>query len=532
MGLTKLAIHNITIKVIVSMKPDKSKNFDVITVGSDPEFLVQSGGRTQSAYTFFRGLGNTNPSGDCDCGDDCCSECFPDDDDYGGMGIEVGGAGNIGWDGCDSTGEMRPKHSMNPVEHVENIAAMLRFVHGRNRIVKLMAVNHGAGVTPTGGHLHLGFPRGEGYSVDGLLDLASAMLLPMIAADGDKEFAAKRVTNSNRPSDRDFAFRSYGCINDWRSASRGSSTVYEFRAPSSTWLSTFELAFCTVATAGAIVEGLLKLQKDGNIAALKERMKPFSSNLFSLQRLALLDKDGALFSPIAKKITKEIKGLPTYEKWRTEIEHAFNLKWQKRQVLNGGMDIIKGWGLRHGRRVPLYVIKKGASIDESQLAMCKDGYAPAHGSELNVSCFALEMAKAIMVLGWQPKKTYYLFGVRQGNGGYVIANANSEASMVVTGEGVVSEATLSKAIQFARTLVPRATTVAEKRCAVAIGIPYELREKLDVRGFLELVWRIDNDTVKLTSNLNDVRAMVPPPAPVLTTGANSPSEGTSTCAAS
>ena len=500
------------------MKLDSEKKFDLITIGSDPEFVVMINGKIRSAITFFQSLAQHRGEfeGACDeCGEEGggnCDSCMTSGEDGTGyMGVDVGEAGNIGWDGCSSTGEMRPRHGRSPFNHVENIATLLRFVHSKNKLVKFAAVNKGGGprenVVPTGGHIHFGLPRNTLTCGNDFLRMFSTLMLPIVFADGARDYAVRRISGQATTDDSNFRIGSYGGLTDWRSEGRSGNVVYEFRSLTSSWTSTKELAYTTLATAGAVFEGLLTLRDTDNEAyrKLEKSLSPYSKTLTSLQRLALLDEDNVLFTGFSRRIRKEMRKLPTYAKWQEEIEHALDMRWQRQQIKKGASDIIEGWDMRSNKRIPLYTLQKGIRVSEAALEECRDAYMPSYSEEVHVDDFALEIAKAGKVLGWSLKKTIHLYGIRAGANAYILMNANREGAVIKRGEGRITGDNLETAARIASGVSDSPTRlVGEKRKILAIGIPYELREKIDTKGFLELVWRADNDLITFTADLTSL----------------------------
>lgn len=489
------------------MDMDKSKKFDLITIGSDPEFLVLTNGQIHHAREFFVDLvaGSEEVF--------TCSNCGETGGGHCGRCREVMSVlkspehGEVGWDAHNETGELRPMHGESPADHVEHIGALLKWISERDKLSRLSVVggDPNGRIVSTGGHIHLGVPVTMEGVTDGMLKIMSTMMLPVAFADGGKDYSIRRATGKADTDDDTFSMNSsYGKLSDWRREVRGQSAVHEFRGLSSSWMSTKELSYVTVATAGAVFEGLLKLKTEhsGKYAALSKRMSPYTKNLNGLHRLALLDRDGVIFSGFSRRIRKEIRGLPTFDKWAREISLALDMRWQKNQVARGGRDIMVGWDLKKTSRIRLSSLRKSFSVPEAELLACIGSCAPSYGDDINVQSYAMEVAKATRVLGWDKNKKYHLYGVKSGVNAFIVMNAAGEGFVAEGKDSKITEEVLQKAKRIACERNEYSfgyTTMEEKRKLVAIGIPYELREKVDLRGFLELIWRVDNDVVELTS---------------------------------
>jgi len=498
---------------------DKNKKLELVTVGSDPEFVIVTGNSVRSADEFFRFLTENT---DADDGDE----------DYynASLGIEVSGAGNLGWDGAGTPGELRPIHSDSPVEHAENIAMLLRFIKNKQPSVKFRAVQKNGHFVSTGGHLHFGLSDQEtGYAPDRITGLMSALALPLLAADGDKYFARKRAAGGNIGCDSNFSFTGYGQADDWRTERRSGVKVLEFRAPTSSWLATQSLATAILSAYGAIFDGLIMAGTTDKFQAIYDRMEPYIKNLYGLHRLLLLDESRKVIAPVLNAIRKEISRLPNYKKWEKEIRTALNAKWQENQVKMGEDDIFSGWKLNSKNRIPLYLMRKGVKLKEEEIEQCRKFYMPSASSDHNVNLFALEMAKAQLKLDWRPNKTYRLFGLRQGANAYLVMNANNEGAAISVGPGVLLEESIQNAYESAQGLAVGVRTIGEKRKHVAIGIPYELRDNADTNGFLDLLWHVDHDKIKLIGDYDLIRQQVQAPM-VNEVAANSQLKGQAVCA--
>jgi hypothetical protein len=141
-----------------------------ILIGSDPEFIItDSHNHMVSAAEFFAGCKDCDPCRECgkerdknrcnDCdGDDCndCSTCRDDvghcqvcnDCNYPLMNSEVG------TDGYDEVGELRPEESEDPLEHHATIAGLIHSIKLPSGYKLLAGTIQKE--NPIGGHIHIG----------------------------------------------------------------------------------------------------------------------------------------------------------------------------------------------------------------------------------------------------------------------------------------------------------------------------------------------------------------------------------------
>ena len=101
-------------------------------LGADPEFTLKIMNRPFSAHYAIPRI-------------------FESQD---GNGIHIP-AGNIGWDGADRTGELRPKPGHTPKEVADNLETMFKHIADRSPHLRVGLLSE---VEPLGGHVHLEIP--------------------------------------------------------------------------------------------------------------------------------------------------------------------------------------------------------------------------------------------------------------------------------------------------------------------------------------------------------------------------------------
>lgn len=236
-----------------------------ISIGCDPEFLVAINGQFQPAHNFFENRG---------------------------------GADEIGVDGCSSVGELRPGHSVDPLDVVTKIRLDLQKIYDEYPELQVYA-GHQKFDHPIGGHIHIGatFVKNNGRVIDNL----DTLLWTLSDCIDDLEERDKRMRTG------------YGK----RKALDSKTYGIEYRTPGS-WLHSPAVALANLALAG--------------IAAYNPHITftYFASIMFNKKRfLTNLDK---------------IPGIVVPEQYVYPLEVVKALLG-KRNKINWKQDIFTNWGI-------------------------------------------------------------------------------------------------------------------------------------------------------------------------------------------
>ncbi|MBI4029098.1 MAG: hypothetical protein HY376_01915 [Candidatus Blackburnbacteria bacterium] len=181
----------------------------IVTVGSDPEFVLSEHSWLLDAEQFFVDLLDNNiirPR---------VLTGYP----YSSSRFQLDlNKTRIGVDGCSTTGELRPPYSDNPLIHFQNvrhsICALDRIVRLSKRRIKVFAGNCWYG-EPMGGHLHIGGKTVSAARIDAL--------------DTYLAFWLKRIYDADKAVEREE--NGYGEFGQYRTKPYG----FEYRTPAS-WL--------------------------------------------------------------------------------------------------------------------------------------------------------------------------------------------------------------------------------------------------------------------------------------------------------
>lgn len=435
-------------------------------IGADPEFAILEGTRVLDADRIMPLIMDSKKYKKVSCG------------------FDVPNAGNIGWDGGGSQGELRPDPSNKPEEVVENMRSLFKTAIERFNIVTLTSR---CLRLPVGGHVHLEVSGDKKPpEIEKITKLLSFFYLPLLLADDLAHLKERRSS-------------SYGDIGDTRVNNvEGGKKTIEYRCPSAEWLTTPKIATATLAYLATVFAEIIKSPAKFNkkYSHLGWKNKDQGSAIQDL----LLSGCGAMLASNFRNVKKAIKTFEFYPEYKKEID--FLLTPQK--VLNEkkriGFDIIKGWrleGKTPSKRTIInqkIVDKKSEDLDIEELS----GLVHIQGNDAdhNIPLFISELKKRVLALGWKLKNNYFLFGIKKGIEEFLIFNKYAE---YLAGDKLVkTEADAQKLEEIFAKMnyrfafgggISREDKVKPEtlRRHILIGIPYEIRQKKNIKSFMEVV---------------------------------------------
>ena len=454
--------------------PELKKEFPFL-IGADPEFTVLLGQKKADAEAvvkaLFKGSGYTPAS----------------------MGYKIKDKGNIGWDGCSSTGEIRPSPSNDPQVVIDNIAEAFKAM---TKDVGIFDYSTHSAKAPVGGHLHLDMPatfNAKKAMIDKIHRCLSAFYLPLMLCDDVNSLNIRSQGGRG----------GYGRMDDYRISNFGTSEAprytYEFRVPSAEWLTTPKIAKATLAYMATVYHEILKdpnkFQRDHkNVWSSKEQGNAIQGCLLSEYTLPLVG--------LIKAVKNAVRTFDYYPVYKDEIEYLFHPD----KVLNDkkkiNFNIAEGWNL--GNKCPTKRQLLATKLSgKKTTGLDFDAFSPSiyipYNSDTNVESFVTELKKRIISLGWKLKNSYYPFGVRRGVSDFIIFN---KASEIIYDGGQIKTTGDAKTIEdIIGRIAPRFTVDSgikgtEKeallRKHILIGIPYNMRMENFTRGFIEKVYELEN----------------------------------------
>lgn len=365
------------------------------TIGADPEFNLIMQGRRIIANLSMKELLKKDP------------ELKSSD-----MGYDYKSYGNIGWDGCSSTGEIRPKPAKKPEDVVENMEKMLKKFCEKAPLFDISTLSYFASV---GGHIHFSVPK-EYQTNNKLANIhkkLASFYLPLMLSES-KVNLQLRLKNG------------YGKLTDYRTARYDGNGInedpgtdfngYEFRSPSAEWITTKKLALATLAYLGVVYNEIINHPK---------KMKDLA-NLFyhtekqaeALQMLAI--SDFKVFTKMLfKNIKKAVRTFEFYPEYKEEVNYIFNpakILEDKRKV---SYNVVQGWNISPVIKQPNkkdLVNRKQISklATKINLDLISELINIGYNNDLNVDLFAKNLAERIALYKWRLRNTYFLFGLRKG----------------------------------------------------------------------------------------------------------------------
>lgn len=475
------------------------------TIGADPEFnLIMQGRRINARSTLLNILGKNKD--------------FVQDRE--GMGYETGKEGNIGWDGHDSTGEIRPTPAKTADELVNNLGEIFNKFTGACPLFDMSTLSYFGSV---GGHIHFSVP--EQYRTEqkiaNLHKKMASLYLPVLMSENKLNLQIRTKGG-------------YGKLGDFRSQSYDHRTSqingYEFRSPSAEWLTTKKIALATLAYAGTIYNEVInhpdKIKKMSDIFFKTEKQAE------ALQMLAMSDYE-SLTIGLFKRIKKEIKKFEFYPEYKDEIEYILDTDQVIKDKQRAAYNILNGWGMRdtidNPTKKDLLSNKKiSKKLEKINMDMMNSLVNITYNNDVNVELFKKAIIERTAVYNWRLKNSYYLFGTKKGLDDYLVfddqdtmykgmegmkTNKDKECieslyykmkdKFLCSNDGVFR--TGNREIQM---MIAGIDPEKEAMKKIFIGIPYEDRLKQKVKDFIKIIY--DTENKKNTGiKIKDIKVLEP-----------------------
>jgi hypothetical protein len=451
--------------------PKKTPDFG-FTIGADPEFNLLLQDNRVSAEEVFSSLLEGLPSRS--------------------MGFETPG-GEFGWDGCNETGEIRPKYAKNPAELVDNIGKIFKAVSKQLSLFDLSTLSlHGS----VGGHIHFSLPSNS--TNNGKVNLIHKRLasfyLPLMSGDNKMNLNVRLKSG-------------YGKLNDSRADSKNGIAVYEFRTPSAEWLTTPKIAMATMAFLGTVYNEIINHPRA--FAKYNDLIFKTEKQGSALQELLLADYP-ALSKGIIEQIKKYIKKFEFYPMYKNEINYILNPERVLADKKAVSYNIMQGWKLQKPSNLPnaqKVLAKKIVPINKKLDIEELSGFVNfTINGDSNVETFAKELSKRIVAFNWKLNHQYFFFGLRKGIKSLMAVDANlhflAGQERLKTQDDLESmkeilikmQSRYRSAFKNYNNMINLRTGELAKDTQipiVMIGIPYEDRQELNFKPFLKLVHSIE-----------------------------------------
>jgi len=395
--------------------------------------------------------------------------------------------GELGIDGHNSTGEIRPNPSTKISEAVNNIGLCLY------ELVKKMP--GGFDLTtlsmhdPIGGHVHLNLPKTYKYK-DKYQEILPVLCFPIFMGENNISSAMRLM-------------RSYGVMNDIRNErERVENGIncwdMELRGLSAEWITTEKICYATLAYIATIHEALIDdpdILKQASSFSMKDKN---NENILS----AIYLTKNKLFAPVViKQIEKIIKRTEGYKHFKEEIDFIIDYKKVLQEKKKAEFSIVKGWKMKH-ENTPKEILEKFSGFTNI-----------GFNSDVNIDNFAKNLSCKIIEENLQ-KFQYMLFGVRKEVKDFIVFNEKGKIldidkyqNFVKSNEDmkIASEIFAKMGIKFANNCSPeyayewnidRTMLKKTKREQLIIGIPRNIREKNRTESLNKLIDEIEKGNYK------------------------------------
>jgi len=486
------------------IKPEIEKRKLDFKLGADPEFLLFHGTRALNAQNLMKnfmkrkaGLRESN------------------------MGYTITGAGEFGWDGAASTGELRPEPEDSPEGLTQNMKILIEAMFKHMPFLDYTTLSIGS---PIGGHLHLDVPgklvrnirhdfeeeedafdedeennritkKEQQAEMNRITKLLATFSMPIIASE-------HRISSTGR-----LQGGSYGKADDVRWDRRGDGGTIELRGLSAEWLTSEKTCLATCAYFAVIINELVKrnteLIKDEAILKTKGHIK-------AVQMMMLSDYS-VIENAIVRSLAKTVKKFELYPKFKTEVDFILNPHAVMAEKEKHGWTLTSGWNLGDTAKPPTKkdifsnkkIVNKLKSTDHVAI---EEGLTVPFNDDYNVSLFAKSITDRIATLNWKLNNEYFLFGLRKGIQGYAAMQCKSNKFFVTPENGGQStlKETCDKMAKKFESLTRNNIRIDPKTGKtrrwglnqVIIGIPYDPRAENDPKELLELVWELEKQNME------------------------------------
>lgn len=475
-----------------------------IKIGADPEFLMFHGTKAINAQSLMNNFMKSKTGLR-----------------HGNLGYTIPSAGEVGWDGASSTGEIRPLPSNSPEGLTKNIGILLKTMHKYMPFLDYTTLSIG---NPIGGHLHLDvephlvarigtdYEDGDFISEDNdeepstetntkrvtkkqqqaemnrITKLLATFVMPIVASE-------HRVSSTGRLAGN------YGKADDIRWDKRDGQGTLEIRGMSAEWLTSEKTTLSTIAYFAVVMNEVSKHNKE---LIKAEGVLKTKGHINAIQLMMLSDYS-VIENAVIRSLTKTIKEFELYPQFKEEVDFIMDPKAVMAEKEKHGWTLNSGWNLGNQGSTPTKkdifstakINKKLKSADHVAL---EEGLTVPYNDDYNVQLFARAITDRIATLNWKLNNEYFLFGLKKGIKGYIAMKCKENTFYTIPENGNHSahKATCEKMSQkfhkYGQQIRIDPKTGKTRRWGInqiIIGIPYNPRVENDPKQFLELIWELE-----------------------------------------
>ena len=464
------------------MPPNKAFGF---TIGADPEFNLCLLEKRVHAQETIR---------------TACEGKLP----HGSMGYNINGAGNIGWDGCSATAEIRPDHSDNPYKVAENIRKLITAVYEKMPMMDLITTNE---MAPVGGHIHLTIPdmstrNASSEKINTMVKKLDTMVLPLLMSENKMSEKIRRRNNH------------YGKLGDIHTDPvivKGKEIVkVEYRTLNAEWIINPKICSAVLSYMSVCWHEILYHPR--NFSKIKDIIINSDETREGISNLMLGNYPFSL-KPLIEKIRKFIKTFERYPDFQEEIDYIFNSKKILKEKEQSNFNAAIGWGLRIQQKLTSLIVKNCEKIatklmSENNMEIFKVEKVINFNDDLNCRNFATKLA-ALMVFGHvELNNKYSIFGLRKGVSQPIIFQ---DKKGFISGLDQCKSNTDFEKIgelfyRMSGNLTYNSIVVKKKDAShIIIGLPYEMRVKDKFRDFVKIIYDIEKEKNLKTTTISDYK---------------------------
>lgn len=417
------------------------------------------------------------------------------------MGYHIGEAGTIGWDGHDSSGEVRPKESTDPRKVTENMRILLKAAHDCMPTAEMKTTSLWMSI---GGHIHL---EARDYDektpkMQKIIQRALASLaIPLLANENPINSEIRREKGNG-----------YGDILD----ARTNGITYEFRPLTAEWITTPEICNATLAYLAVCWNEIYNHPE--RIESFAEIIAKTDEQIRAIQEI-VIDEYGALTEGLINRIKKHVRKFELYEQYKTECEYIFDIKRVKTAKEKVDFDIVRGWNFENTKETNFTPSIKQLTNKKETAKKLKNlnldlinAYLQIYWTnERNMEKVARQIGDTTIAWNWALKNRYYLMPLPKGVPEPIMMTGKQEylhgiEMIKTTGDYEKVKAIMKNGMElfagkdnFKRTYVNlvEGKTETDEQKSVIIGIPYATREeKGDIKQIIELIHKHEAGKLK------------------------------------
>lgn len=433
----------------------------------------------------------------------------------GSSGYELTPYGTIGWDGHSATGEIRPNASPKPSGIVENLGKMFEEFHKAAPLFEISTLSR-TGVI--GGHIHLELPKvrpGEA-KMKAIHKRMISLYLPIIMGECKVNLNIRIKGNYGHLCTNS----AYRVESKFTHPDGSSGYTYELRCPSAEWMTTPKIAGSTLAYLGVVFNEIMNHPKHFE-KICKDIIIRTDAQGSALQTLALCEYK-ALTENLFKQIKKCVKTFELYDLFKEECDYILNPEKVLADKQAANYDVRLGWGLKIEKKEPskrTIVSEKATKkiAKEQDLDTLSKFVKIGYNEDMNVDTFAQTISQRSAAHNWKLNNNYFLFGVRKGIKGYIVADGKGQLivgkEMIKTSSDADAlDALMIKMRSKARNTLANYDSPINKlnfktgkvekikNETYIIGIPYDDRVDNNTKKFIEMIYDLDKNKLKKINN--------------------------------